>query len=53
MIPGMRQIKFSALEIPWYNKIGFVRNKELSEQWSVFKFDAVLVLCVSICSNYY
>jgi hypothetical protein len=34
---GIRQIKFSALETNWHEKIGKVRNKELAEQWNVYK----------------
>lgn len=33
---GIRQIKFSALEKNWFQKIGKFRAKELDEQWSVF-----------------
>jgi hypothetical protein len=35
---GIRQIKFSALERNWHEKIGKVRERELGEQWNVFVF---------------
>ncbi|CBF71442.1 hypothetical protein AN6779.2 [Aspergillus nidulans FGSC A4] len=36
MIQGIRQIKFSALEAEWYEKILKLRTKELDEQRAVF-----------------
>ncbi|RFU32555.1 hypothetical protein B7463_g3759, partial [Scytalidium lignicola] len=44
-LQGIRQIKFSALEQNWYDKIGKVRAKELSAQWNVFCFDTWLIFC--------
>ncbi|KAB8298622.1 hypothetical protein EYC80_000801 [Monilinia laxa] len=44
-LQGIRQIKFSALEKNWGNKIGLVRKKELDEQWSVYLNDTMLLFC--------
>ncbi|KAE8555903.1 hypothetical protein EYB25_000601 [Talaromyces marneffei] len=44
-LQGIRQIKFSALETNWYQKIGKFRGKELDEQWSVFLADTFLLFC--------
>lgn len=44
-LQGIRQIKFSALEKNWFNKIHKVRTNELGEQWSVFATDTVLAFC--------
>ncbi|PQE06054.1 ABC bile acid transporter protein [Rutstroemia sp. NJR-2017a BBW] len=44
-LQGIRQIKFSALENNWGNKIGLVRKKELDEQWSVYLNDTALLFC--------
>ncbi|KAH8816370.1 putative ABC bile acid transporter [Xylogone sp. PMI_703] len=44
-LQGIRQIKFSALEQNWYDKIGKVRSNELAAQWSVFSFDTWLIFC--------
>ncbi|TAQ84026.1 hypothetical protein B7494_g7650 [Chlorociboria aeruginascens] len=44
-LQGIRQIKFSALENNWYDKIGKVRDKELTEQWNVFAADTFLFFC--------
>ena len=44
-LQGIRQIKFSALERQWQEKIGQKRSQELSTQWSVFKFDTGIVAC--------
>lgn len=44
-LQGIRQIKFSALETNWGNKIGMVRKKELDEQWSVYLNDTMLLFC--------
>lgn len=44
-LQGIRQIKFSALESNWGNKIGLVRKKELDEQWSVYLNDTMLLFC--------
>jgi ABC-type multidrug transport system fused ATPase/permease subunit len=42
-LQGIRQIKFSALEKQWNNKILDVRGKELKEQWTVFANDTILI----------
>ncbi|RAL62078.1 hypothetical protein DID88_002564 [Monilinia fructigena] len=44
-LQGIRQIKFSALEKNWGDKIGLVRKKELDEQWSVYLNDTMLLFC--------
>jgi len=44
-LQGIRQIKFSALEMNWQEKIGKVRRKELDEQWSVYIADTMLLFC--------
>ncbi|KAH9224216.1 P-loop containing nucleoside triphosphate hydrolase protein [Leptodontidium sp. 2 PMI_412] len=44
-LQGIRQIKFSALEANWHEKIGKVRRKELEEQWNVFVSDTFLLFC--------
>jgi ABC-type multidrug transport system fused ATPase/permease subunit len=44
-LQGIRQIKFSALETNWRDKIGKVRNKELAEQWNVYVADTFLIFC--------
>ena len=44
-LQGIRQIKFSALEMNWQEKIGKVRRKELDEQWSVYIADTALLFC--------
>ncbi|KAG9243283.1 putative ABC bile acid transporter [Calycina marina] len=44
-LQGIRQIKFSALEVNWQEKIGKVRRKELGEQWSVYVSDTFLLFC--------
>ncbi|KAI1298559.1 P-loop containing nucleoside triphosphate hydrolase protein [Xylaria venustula] len=44
-LQGIRQIKFSALEPNWEDKIGSVRERELSCVWDAFRFDAVLFGC--------
>ncbi|CAK7230583.1 hypothetical protein SBRCBS47491_007634 [Sporothrix bragantina] len=44
-LQGIRQIKFSALEPQWENKIGEVRNRELKSVWDVFCYDAILIAC--------
>ncbi|KAH6687860.1 ATP-dependent bile acid permease [Plectosphaerella plurivora] len=41
-LQGMRQIKFSALEVQWEKKILGMREKELSATWDVFKSDTLL-----------
>lgn len=43
VLQGIRQIKFSALEEQWQNKIGQARNSELSALWTAFLFDVVLM----------
>lgn len=42
-LQGIRQIKFSALERSWYEKIMETRRKELRTQWRVFVFDTLLI----------
>ncbi|KAK4042218.1 P-loop containing nucleoside triphosphate hydrolase protein [Parachaetomium inaequale] len=44
-LQGIRQIKFSALEPEWENKISTVRERELSAVWSVFMNDTILIGC--------
>ncbi|KAK2623627.1 hypothetical protein QTJ16_006808 [Diplocarpon rosae] len=44
-LQGIRQIKFSALEQNWQEKIGKVRRKELEEQWNVYLSDTFLLFC--------
>jgi ABC-type multidrug transport system fused ATPase/permease subunit len=42
-LQGIRQIKFSAFEDNWEQKILEVRRKELTTQWRVFKLDTTLI----------
>lgn len=42
-LQGIRQIKFSALERNWYDKILRSRKRELDTQWQVFKYDTILI----------
>ncbi|KAI9870679.1 MAG: hypothetical protein M1823_008670, partial [Watsoniomyces obsoletus] len=42
-LQGIRQIKFSALEREWYDKILATRRKELNTQWTVFLCDTCLI----------
>jgi len=42
-LQGIRQIKFSALEKDWYDRILKTRRKELREQWRSFCLDTGLV----------
>ena len=42
-LQGIRQIKFSALERNWYDKILDSRRRELKTQWRVFVFDTTLI----------
>lgn len=42
-LQGIRQIKFSALEKDWYERILKTRNKELSIQWKCFLLDTGLL----------
>ncbi|KAJ3577184.1 hypothetical protein NPX13_g3383 [Xylaria arbuscula] len=44
-LQGIRQIKFSALEPQWENKIGMVRERELKCVWDAFRFDTMLMAC--------
>ncbi|KAI1418838.1 P-loop containing nucleoside triphosphate hydrolase protein [Xylaria sp. FL1777] len=44
-LQGIRQIKFSALEPQWENKIGLVRERELKCVWDAFRFDVMLMAC--------
>ncbi|KAK4690898.1 hypothetical protein P7C71_g5992, partial [Lecanoromycetidae sp. Uapishka_2] len=42
-LQGIRQIKFSAEEQQWQQKIGKQRAEELKTQWRVFCYDTVLI----------
>ncbi|KAK5076963.1 hypothetical protein LTR64_005558 [Lithohypha guttulata] len=42
-LQGIRQIKFSALEKDWYERILKTRRKELREQWKSFCYDTGLI----------
>ena len=42
-LQGIRQIKFSAIERQWQEKISAKRSDELRTQWRVFRLDTVLV----------
>lgn len=42
-LQGIRQIKFSALEQDWYDRILKTRRKELNMQWTSFLMDTVLL----------
>ena len=42
-LQGIRQIKFSAQEQQWQEKIGKKRDEELATQWRVFCLDTVLI----------
>ena len=42
-LQGIRQIKFSALEREWYEKVLHTRRKELRTQWQCFCWDATLI----------
>lgn len=44
-LQGIRQIKFSALEPEWEEKIGDVRERELKAVWDVFMSDTMLLAC--------
>ena len=44
-LQGIRQIKFSALEPQWEDKIREVRDRELKSVWNVFCYDAILITC--------
>ncbi|KAL4789131.1 P-loop containing nucleoside triphosphate hydrolase protein [Aspergillus venezuelensis] len=57
MVRGMRQIKFSALESEWYQKIQKLRGQELKEQQAVFWMNIALTaiwtfgpICMSFLS---
>ena len=43
VLQGIRQVKFSALESQWQQKIGESRNRELDSQWATFFYDICLV----------
>lgn len=43
VLQGIRQIKFSALEEQWQNKIEKARNTELTALWISFLYDIVLL----------
>ncbi|GFF80745.1 ABC transporter ATP-binding protein/permease VMR1 [Aspergillus udagawae] len=63
LMRGMRQIKFSALETQWYDKILGLREKELRNQYTVFQLDVCLyamwtlgplcMSCISIATHIY
>ncbi|KAH8811251.1 ABC bile acid transporter [Xylogone sp. PMI_703] len=42
-LQGIRQIKYSALENAWYDKILEARRKELKSQWIVFIYNSILI----------
>ena len=42
-LQGIRQIKFSSLEIPWQAKIGQKRDIELTKQWRTFCLNTALI----------
>lgn len=42
-LQGIRQIKFSAQEKQWQNKIGTTRQQELATQWKVFCLNTCLI----------
>ncbi|KPI39577.1 ATP-dependent bile acid permease [Cyphellophora attinorum] len=42
-LQGIRQIKFSALEREWYDKVLQTRRRELKTQWACFCWDATLI----------
>ncbi|KAI2641184.1 P-loop containing nucleoside triphosphate hydrolase protein [Xylaria nigripes] len=44
-LQGIRQIKFSALEPQWEEKIGLVRETELKCVWDSFRYDVMLLAC--------
>lgn len=44
-LQGIRQIKFSALEPEWEQKISDVREEELKSVWRVFSSDTALLAC--------
>ncbi|KAK0669314.1 P-loop containing nucleoside triphosphate hydrolase protein [Cercophora samala] len=44
-LQGIRQIKFSALELDWENKIRAVRERELGAVWDVYVADTMLLAC--------
>ncbi|KAL4919204.1 hypothetical protein BDW62DRAFT_200085 [Aspergillus aurantiobrunneus] len=57
MVRGIRQIKFSALEPEWDQKIQKIRGKELQDQHAVFRFNIYLTaiwtfgpICMSFLS---
>ncbi|PKX97332.1 putative ABC transporter [Aspergillus novofumigatus IBT 16806] len=63
LMRGVRQIKFSALETQWYDKILGLREKELHNQYTVFQLDVYLTAiwtlgplcmsCLSIATHIY
>lgn len=44
-LQGIRQIKFSALEPEWENKVNTVRERELKSVWEVYWADTILIGC--------
>ena len=44
-LQGIRQIKFSAQELPWQKKIEAVRGAELSTLWRTLYLDCGLIFC--------
>lgn len=43
VLQGIRQIKFSALEVPWEKRISDIRGTELRAQWKAFLYDLMLI----------
>jgi ABC-type multidrug transport system fused ATPase/permease subunit len=43
VLQGIRQIKFSALEAPWQDKVMAIRETELTAIWRVFMYDVGLI----------
>lgn len=43
VLQGIRQIKFSALEEQWQNRVGQARDTELRALWTSFLYDIVLI----------
>ena len=42
-LQGIRQIKFSSLEMPWQEKIGQKRAVELAKQWRTFHLSTTMI----------
>lgn len=43
VLQGIRQVKFSALEVPWQDKVMAIRETELAAIWRVFMYDVGLI----------